>query len=188
LTASKDQLGDPLLGTTPAPAVQPTAPATQTGGLPPIPHNTGLTTNAALASQTPTGQTLAITNTDGWARKIDSQAPPANRTPATPTSLPKVQAIPKDDSPTRASIQPTSWSAGSQPPTTPTNDQLDQQLTDHGVIGHNQENVAGGVRLTCVVRSPSNPNTVQNYYTTAVDYPTAVQAILHEIEAQKAQP
>jgi hypothetical protein len=187
--ASNDKVGDPLLGQTQPPNVQQSTP-TQTGSLPPIPQHAGLTTNAALASQTPTGQALAITGAEGWARKVDSAAPaPTGRgtAPTTPVSQPRVEAIPPDHNPTSATIQPTGWTAGSQPAAValPTTDQIDKQLADHGVIGHNQENVPGGVRLTCVVRSPSNPNSVQNYYTTAVDYPTAAQAIIREIEAQR---
>jgi hypothetical protein len=193
--ASKDQPGDPLLGPAPPPSVQPAA-TTQTGGLAPIPQNTGLTTTAALASQTPAGQTLAIPNGDGWARKPDTQGTPAgSRTPATPTSAPKVEAIPKETSATASpiqptgmqptAIQPTAWTSGSPTSAAPTADQIDKLLADHGVVGKDVQNVPGGVHVTCVVRT--SPTTVVNHETTAVDYFTAAQAIIREIEAQPTQ-
>src|SRR5262245_50836812 len=71
-----DKTGDPLLGPAPPPGVNPVpAPGhgTAQGSLPPIPPS-GLSTNAALASQSPTAHSLSLGNppagADSWQRNI----------------------------------------------------------------------------------------------------------------------
>jgi hypothetical protein len=198
--ASKEGPGDPLLGPSQPPA-QTTSPLHATtppgGGLGPIPSNAGLSTNAALASQTATPQSLAISQGDGWARKVDGTAV---KTPGQPVSQPRVEPIPKDSNVgTGAPVQPikqTNWSASSQPatpttpttPTTSTTEQLDEQLKAHGVLAHEQAPEGTGIRLTVVVANPTNPDARDNFYTIAPDYATAVAAIIREIDAKRAHP
>jgi hypothetical protein len=191
--AANDKLGDPLLGPTPPASAQP-AHAGAPAGLPPIPSNAGLTTNAALASQTSPASSLAIgdsASADGWLRKIGSppSASGALKSPAVPASQIKVVPVPKDEGFTAARPQPIeptgSWAAANSVPSAPSVDSLDQLLKSRGVIGHKQFDVPGGIRLVCAVSSAANPTGNQIYETTAVDYPTAVEAIVHQIDAQR---
>lgn len=179
-------LGDPLLGPAPPPAqttspLQATTP--QNNGLAPIPQSAGLNTNAALASQTPQPHPLGITQGAGWDRKVDG-AP----TPGMPVSQPRVEPVPKDTSitaPSSPAITQTAWTpAASQP--APTADELEKQLQSRGVTKHDQVPDGNGIRLTVVVQNPANPTAVDTLYTTAPDYPTAVAAIIHEIDAKRA--
>jgi hypothetical protein len=186
MMAAKDNAGDPLLGPSPPPATA-TPPATAQAWLPPIPQNSGGATNAALAGQTQPPQALAIGSPpsgEGWLRKIDN-APTTLRAPITPVSQPRVEPVPKDNSFTVAAspaIQPAgSWAAGS-PSAAPTPEQLKQMLDARGVIGAKQEVVADGIHLRVAVSSPANPDSNQIYETTAVDYATAVQAIVQQID------
>ena len=188
--AGTDKLGDPLLGPTPPPnTTAPQQTGTATGGLPPVAPGAGATTTAGLAAQTPPG--LAI---DSWARKADGPAAAgsAQPVPATPVSQPKVEPIPKDNSATASpppAIQPTgNWSTASQPPAAApayTEAQLEQMLKAHGVQAHKQTPEGTGIRLDCAVPNPANPSSIQYYTTTAADYPTAVLAILREIDPQR---
>jgi hypothetical protein len=178
----QDNPGDPILGERPDAPARPTTPASGSTaqGLPPIPTNGG-TTNAALASQSTPG--LAITSGDGWARKTDGVAPPAAGT-YKPVSQPRVEAIPKETSstPVASPIQPTAWTSGSPP--TYTTDQLEAMLRQAGVIGHRQESTPDGrVKVTCVVQT--SQTTTETLETTGVDYPTAVQAVIREIESRR---
>jgi len=184
-------LGDPLLGPAPPPA-QSTSPlhATTPGNsLPPIPQNAGLSTNAALASQTAQPQSLAITQGSGWARKVDGAGTPT--TPGMPVSQPKVEPIPSDRSitaPQTPAIKQTGWSASGQP-TPPSTEQLDQQLTAKGVLAHELVRDPNGmVRLKVAVANPSNPNVIDNLEQVAPDYATAVVAIIRDIDARRAAP
>jgi hypothetical protein len=186
---AQQSAGDPLLGPTPPLANQPTAPAAGNAQawLAPIPPAAGVATNAALAGQS---QSLAIGGApsgDGWLRKIDAPPTPGQTpiTPASQQSQPRVEPVPKDNSFTAIpgpAIQPTGSWAASSPPAGPSPEQLKQLLDARGVIGQKQEIVPGGILLRCVVTSPANPNANQVYETTAVDYATAVQAIVQQID------
>jgi hypothetical protein len=179
-------MGDPLLGPAPPPATQPTPPANAAaqGGLPPIPANTTNATTAALAGQTPP---LAITAADSWIRKVDATPSPAGtiNAPITPVSQPKVYAVPRDDGFAANAGQPIqttgSWAATNPTTAAPNQDQLKQLLDQRHVIGQSQDNVPGGVHLVCIVNLPPS-TTNQRYETTAVDYATAVQAIVQQID------
>ncbi len=184
---------DPLVdGTTPGPA-QGTSPLQATTppavGLPPIPQSSGLTTNAALAAQTPRPQSLMITQDTGWARKrTDSPA----AAPGLPVSQPKARVvpIPEDKSitaPSTAAIKQTAgWTASAS--AAPSKADLDAQLKSRGVVDQKQALEVNGIRLSVAVKNAANPNTVDNYSTIAPDYATAVAAIIREIDAKRAHP
>jgi hypothetical protein len=188
---SNEKVGDPLLGPAPATLAQPVPPpqtsSNSGNGLAPVPSSAGLSTNAALASQTPTAQALAIGNAsaDSWQRSGQGASPGAITAPTTPQ--PRVVPVPKDtgySSSTAQPIQPAgSWAASSAP--APSAEQLDATLKAHGVIGHKQEAAPGGIHLVCAVANPSNPNANQIYEVTAADYAAAVQAIVRQIDAPR---
>jgi hypothetical protein len=193
-TTAQQSPGDPLLGPAPPNANQPTPPANAQAWLAPIPPSAGVPTNAALAGQSQSLAIGAAPSGEGWLRKIDGTPTPGNagQAPITPVSQPRVEAIPKDNSFTAAptqsistpvqSIQPTGSWAASNPAAGPTPEQLKQLLDARGVIGQKQDVVPGGILLRCVVSTPANPSANQVYETTAVDYATAVQAIVQQID------
>ena len=195
--AANDKLGDPLLG----PALPPQTPIVQASapaGLGPIPP-TGGTTTAALAGQSSPG--LAIGSADGWARKFDgvpssgANASGALKTPIVPVSQPKVVPVPSEPGATPAPVSTFQPSSGAPtnatpvvaavPAAVPSAESLDALLTSRGVIGKKKEDVPGGIRLVCAVTNPANPNANQIYETTAIDYATAVQAIVAQIDAKR---
>ena len=188
--AANDKLGDPLLGETPQEKKNATTHAQAPAGLGPIPPAGG-TTTAALSGQSPA---LSIGAADGWARKVDGTPAGATtsgtlKAPVVPVSQPKVYPVPKDESglTTAPALQPTgSWQASGPAPTVvPTPESLDALLDSRGVIGKKKEDVPGGIHLVCAVTNPANPNANQIYETTAVDYATAVQAIVAQIDARR---
>jgi hypothetical protein len=61
-------------------------------------------------------------------------------------------------------------------------DDLKNSLAARGVIWQDQQQFDGGVRFRCRVANPQNPNSVRVYEATAADYPTAVQAVLNQID------
>jgi hypothetical protein len=197
---TQQSAGDPLLGPAPANANQSTPPANAQAWLAPIPSASGVATNASLAGQT---QSLAIGGAptgEGWMRKIDGTPAPVGpgQTPITPVSQqsPRVEAVPKDNSFTAAptqsiqpapaqSIQPAGSWAASSPPVGPSAEQLKKMLDDHRVNSQQQQNVPNGILLRCYVTSPADPSARQVYETTAVDYATAVQAIVQQIDQHR---
>jgi hypothetical protein len=202
-TATQQSAGDPLLGPAPANGNQPTPPANAQAWLAPIPPASGVATNASLAGQS---QSLAIGDAatgEGWMRKIDGTPASghAGQVPITPVSqqsTPRVEPVPKDNSFTAAptqsfqpaavaaqSIQPASSWAASNPPAGPSAEQLKQMLDKCGVTSQQQQNVPGGIQLRCYVASQADPSARQVYETTAVDYATAVQAIVQQIDQHR---
>lgn len=104
---------------------------------------------------------------------------------------PPTAAAPNTTSPTIATA---SWTAdnplsrGTAPsgPVAPlgttTTDVLVSTLQGKGAIGLRQENVLEGVRVSCYVPSRTNSQDLRHLETTARDYPTALQAILQQID------
>jgi hypothetical protein len=199
--AQIEKSGDPLLGANPGPLVNPTpaqaaAPpggASAQAGTPPLPPS-GLSTNAALASQSPTAHSLAIGEPpgEGWQRNIQG-TPAAAATAAgsaTPVSQPKVLPVPKDTSVTASSSQSVrpagSWASNtpSSSAATPTAQDLEKLLVSRGVMGHKEFDVpGGGVRLVCAVPAGTSN---QIYDVTAADFAAAVQAVVRQIDEHHA--
>ena len=64
-------------------------------------------------------------------------------------------------------------------------DQLQSQLKSRGVTWQRAENVAGGVKFSCIVPNPQNPQVSRAYEAIGPDYPAAVRAVLWEIDNRK---
>jgi hypothetical protein len=82
-------------------------------------------------------------------------------------------------------------SGGLQPvPVTPVNysnptpDPLDA-LKPFNVISQEQKAVPGGVQFTCRIANPHDPDLVRVYEATAVDYPSAVRAVVDQINQNR---
>ena len=73
----------------------------------------------------------------------------------------------------------------SPPPGQPPADNLQNQLKARGVAWQRAENVAGGVKFTCIVPNPQNPQVSRAYEAIGPDYPAAVLAVLWEIDNRK---
>lgn len=178
--------GDPLVGEIHPPGGAPNSPVppnpashSKSAAVPPIPSTQGPVTNASLASLDG-GRSLAIgSNTPVSGGQPASYVTPANMPPVSPSpGGPKVMPLPRDTSP------PAVATTGSVSANQQTNDLLQAQLKARGVIFQKQDSVPDGVKFVCIVPVPgSNDN--QFFEATARDYPTAVQAVIFQIDQQK---
>lgn len=168
--------GDPLLGEQPRNQAPPrtSAAPVKTGALvPPIPSPHLSSSPAALAAGTLVG---------GRPLAIDDQQPTP---PTAGTQLrrpePIVQPLPRSPAP------PGLLTAGSWVPAAQTaaNDPWQAQLRARGVLWQRQEQVLEGVKFIALVPHRQQPNVTHTYEATARDYPSAVQAVLQQIDAQR---
>jgi hypothetical protein len=182
--------GDPLLGPAPPPTVPSTTPGHAQNGLPPLTPNSGSATSAGLAGQS----SLAISNSDSWARKVNDGTPPSTsgtvKTPAVPTKSPAVQEVPPDTSQPVTPIKPASWSSGS--PSNASGPTPEELLASRGVKISHKDEVPGGVRVHCAVPDPANPDRTHYYQNDPKlppppDYATAVRDIVTQIDADRAK-
>jgi hypothetical protein len=209
------QQADPLHGVLVPPGMpQPTSTPKANVGWNPAPSqqfgvaDSTSTNNATLAGMTwqgPLGKPLAIDDSNR------TQAPgqlttggKTQQTPATPGFLapnanPKVEPIP-DAKPSNPPVTPTgAWQplqANPQPtvqtvsnasaPSVST-DVLGKQLQDRGVINQKVDQVPEGVKLTCYVARPGGAG-FRILEATAVDYTSAAQAIVQQLDKAPAQP
>lgn len=153
-------------------------PGTQSSAVPPIPGSTSAGSNAALASL-PGGRPLAINDPR-------QPAPKAN-------FVPNVQPIPREQPTVPGLLTTGSWTQ-STPPITPNlpapsgEKPLDNQyapLVARGATGQFVDQVAGGVHLKVLVPNRTSPSTVRIFEAEARDVPTAVQAIVEQIDQQR---
>jgi hypothetical protein len=206
--------GDPLYGETQprgkgVPAVPPPQPANNRGQVPPVPTATSSPSNAAMASTgLPGGRSLAIAQ-----NQPNTPATPGVPTAAVNLKRPEpiVVPIPRDTPLPGPGVVPSnvlmtgSWmpqhpvsppSQGnlvSQPRPSPvvqalgqaSDDTLQAQLRSRGVSWHKKEAVPEGVKFSCIVPSPTNPESTRVFEATARDYPSAVQAVLQQIDQQR---
>jgi hypothetical protein len=167
---SPEKPGDPLLGPTPPPQppVSPLSPGHSS--LPPIPTATANATPATLASQ------------NGWAIKLEGQATPNGsiKPASAPGTTPQVVPVPSITSIPGQPITPAGFTANPSAAETP--DQLEKMLKAAGVTDHKQFADSAGVGLVCGVPIPSNPGAYKYYTVVAVDFPTAVHAVLRKIQ------
>ena len=126
-----------------------------------------------------------------------------NKGQQTPTADPLLTQQPAAANPPAAGNQPTNnrpgltWpnvNLGSNPPPAAAPaaqnnaapaDQLQSQLKSRGVTWQRAENVAGGVKFSCIVPNPQNPQVSRAYEAIGPDYPAAVRAVLWEIDNRK---
>ncbi len=187
---------DPLVGNRTPPTIpQPTdAPKTAgtTTSLPrtgnqqfaPIGSDLTSTNNATLASASGStlGRPLAL---DDQGRAMAPNGPAPTQNPYPPYNpKPRVEKIP-DAEPAQAKYTPSSWqsdrpAATNAIPATPT-EALTRQLQERGVINQKIDQLSEGIHLTCYVSRGAGGLRVLEV--TAVDYTTAVQAILHQLDA-----
>jgi hypothetical protein len=114
---------------------------------------------------------------------------------------PVIQPVPRENSPV---VPATNWDKGQPPPTpnplltqqpaavSPTppgqqmeNDPFQAQFKARGVTWRKAENVAGGVRVTCTVPNPQNPQVSRAYEAIGPDYPAAARAVIWEIDNKR---
>lgn len=160
------------------------------------------TNNATLAGMSSTlGRPLAIDNqgralpggqlTSGtWARPDQPQNPGYNPNP-------RVEQVP-DAVPTVAKNSPanwqSSWGSANPPAATPgaapvaaaaptLTETLTKQLQDRGVFNQKVESLPTGVHLTCYMSRPNGGPRILE--ATAVDFATAAQGILQQIDANR---
>jgi hypothetical protein len=173
---------DPLVGDIHPPAnpnnpfaPQPPANAHQ-NGVPPVPTTQGPVTNAALASIAGS-RPLAIG--DATQAGLRTAQPAGYVAPAS-TGRPRVVALPRDPA------APPVLNTGSVAANQATTDVLQAQLRARGVLFQKVDAVPeGGIKFSCLVPSPSNPESHQFYEAIAADYPSAVQAVIVQIDRQK---
>jgi len=210
--ATNKNKGDPLLGEFgPKGEVKPPPAKTSSNQVPPIPTATAGINTANLAAGTlPGGRNLAIsqpqTNPDNGPNSLTSGSKEnANAVLSKPE--PVVQPVPRDNN--NIPVVPASnWDKSQQPPppdplltqqTNPANplspgqvppgqqpaDPLQSQLKARGVAWQRAENVAGGVKFSCIVPNPQNPQVSRAYEAIGPDYPAAVRAVLWEIDNKR---
>jgi hypothetical protein len=186
----RNKAEDPLLGNPKGPP-GPGAPAAPPPGtrsqaeVPPIPTASSSPSNAALAANPlPGSRPLSIGS-------VDAAATPAGTLTSGPSNgaklsrpEPIVQPIPRDagsTAPGTSAVVPVgTWGAAGQQPTT--TDPIQQKLKDRGVTFQRQEVVSGGIHFSCTVPNPQNPAVTRFFEATAPDYPSAVQAVLQQMD------
>jgi len=109
---------------------------------------------------------------------IGPNGPPGSAAAAPPVPVVPVPAVPVPvaSAPAVPVVSPVSY-------TDP--DPYQKALNDRGVIWQDQKQVANGVQFTCRVASKQDPNFIRVYEATARDYPSAVQAVLAQIDQQR---
>ncbi len=135
----------------------------------------------------------SLTSTAGGGDPLLGEQP-RNQAPPRPSSTPvKTGAlVPPIPSP-HLSSSPAALAAGSlvggrplaiddQQPTPPT---AGTQLRARGVLWQRQEQVPEGLRFTALVPLRQQPDITRTYVAVASDYPSAVQAVLQQIDAQR---
>jgi hypothetical protein len=195
--------------------VKPPATKTSSNQVPPIPTASSGVNNSNLAAGTlPGSRNLAITqpqaNADPGPGSLTAGSKDnANAVLARPE--PVIQPVPRD---IQSSVVPASnWDKGQKPPQSdplltqqppagpppgqqpaavnplppgqPPADPLQVQLKSRGVSWQRAENVAGGVKFSCLVPNPQNPQVSRAYEAIGPDYPAAVRAVLWEIDNRK---
>jgi hypothetical protein len=122
------------------------------------------------------------TPASGWPGALTS-APKATTGAGAVLSRPEpiVQPVPRDDSAPVPAVAtaPTAAPPGGAP------DPFDAQLKARGVTMRRADNVAGGVKFSCLVPNPQNPNVSRVYEAIGPDYASAVRAVLWKIDQQK---
>lgn len=116
----------------------------------------------------------------------DKAASAASGTARDSSQVPTVGGgIPVPQAPPAAAPAP---AAATQQPSV-TEDPVLAQLRARGVTWQKADNVAGGVRLTCIVPNRQHPEVTRTYEVVGPDYPAAVRAMLFQIDReQKKQP
>jgi hypothetical protein len=163
----------------------------------------GLPGGRSLAIGENSGTNWALTSTGSGV--VPAGGAPGGIIPAS-GKAPIVQPIPRDpgfmgpvtagnpgmnSNPGGAVVAAGSWSSGTPAPssTAPlpplgvvTPEVLQDTLQGKGAVGLKKENVPEGVRVSCYVPQRSDPFNLRYLETTAADYPTALQALLRQVE------
>jgi hypothetical protein len=203
-SAANKNKGDPLMGEFGPKGEGAKAPPTKTSSnqVPPIPTASyGVSTANLAAGTLPGSRNLAISDpqpapNSGPGALTAGTKDSANAVLSVPP--PAVQAVPRDSSP----VVPATFDKGQPPPPDPLltqqpapvsppppgqgpADPLQGQLKAHGVTWQRAENVPGGVKFTCIVPNPQNPQVSRAYEAIGPDYPAAVRAVLWEIDNKR---
>jgi hypothetical protein len=75
---------------------------------------------------------------------------------------------------------PTVPISGAAAPNDP--NQLLAALKARGMVWNTQTPIAGGVRFSCGMRNPQNPNVIQAFDASAADAPSAMSAVLQKLD------
>jgi hypothetical protein len=205
-TAASKNKGDPLLGEF-GPKGEVKTPPTKTSSnqVPPIPTaTTGINTANLAAGTLPGSRNLAISQPQSNAENGPNSLTAGSKENANAVLSrpePVVEPVPRDN--INIPVVPASnWDKSQQPPppdplltqqTNPANpppgqqpaDPLQGQLKARGVTWQRAENVAGGVKFSCIVPNPQNPQVSRAYEAIGPDYPAAVRAVLWEIDNKR---
>lgn len=152
-------------------------------------------TNTVLANPTPVVEPVPRDNTtvvpaSNWDKGKQAPAPdplltqPSTTANTTPTQPPR-QGLTWPDVNWAANPPPQPAAVTPPPPGQAPIDPLQAQLKSKGVTWQRAENVAGGVKFTCIMPNPQNPQTSRAYEAIGPDYPAAVRAVLWEIDNRK---
>ncbi|MBM4072757.1 MAG: hypothetical protein FJ271_28095 [Planctomycetes bacterium] len=199
LQGSKDKKHDPLFGEYGPKKDSGSGPTKTSANVPPIPSASS-NSNAALAmatlpgskqlsigeperppSKTPTAGTLtsavpppAVVPPGGVAANavLAGGAPPGSATLSRPQ--PVVVSVPRDSAVQTAGANQEQTSEFFLSP-----------LRARGVSWHRADSVAGGIRFACIVPNRQNPSVTRIFEATAADFPSAVNAVLQQIDNQK---
>ncbi|MBI3409946.1 MAG: hypothetical protein HY040_16525 [Planctomycetes bacterium] len=180
--------GDPLMGPVNPPGINgqplPPQPTKAQSAVAPTPLTQSNNTPAGLVNNTqmPTTKPLTIG---------DPQTGPnwqlTNTTKDNAGKAPTVVPVPRDVAPAPTGVVPSSWNSNERTPAfgLPTSGDPLALLKARGAVGEQQEKVSEGIHLTCFLPSRANPANLRQYEVTAADIPTAVQAILRQIDNGK---
>jgi hypothetical protein len=187
-TASKSNAamlvpGDPLIGAKPNAISDGTQPPKQgaTGGWQAKDQD-------GSPSGGGSGPGVTLRTPEAVATPVTPVAPPGNIPNSTQGAGAMVQPVPVvNSSGSNVTTSPSSVQGASpvSPVAFSAPDPLQAALKARGVISQDQKTLPEGVRFTCRVANPQNPNFVRVYEATGPDYRTAVQAVLDQIDQER---
>jgi hypothetical protein len=183
--------GDPLFGekAVDRPPIGPTPPPQNRAGMnvPPAPTTTAAKSTAGILANPPeplttTRPPLSIGDAPaqpagGWQPKTDGQSP--NGGPGVVLQTP-LQPVPPPTINSQQPVPTVPISGAAAPPNDPA--QLLAALKARGMVWNTQTPIAGGVRFSCGISNPQNPNVIQAFDATAADAPSAMSAVLQKLD------
>jgi hypothetical protein len=187
---------------------------TTSAGVPPYPTTNAASSTAAIAGLSggrplaideKTGTNWTLTNTTNTPPNVpagngspivqpvprDTSGPVASNA-GTPSNSPPAP-VGNSANPPSTILTTGSWTTGPHPPPnvgpvaplgTVTPEILQSTLQGKGAVGLKREDTPEGVRVSCYVPQRSNPANLRYLETVARDYPTALQALLQQIDQQ----
>jgi hypothetical protein len=185
-------------GNAPPPASKTTSSKSgNAGAIPALPAATSTGSSAAIASGDPLlgSRPLAIEDPGraqpvaAWqgTKQLTSGQSAADMTPNLRPPIVQPHPLPPDPNAGvavagGARAAPPAWSA---PPAAADFDQLQKELADRNVTSLRLEKYQGGCKVSCMAPKPFDRGVNRTYEATAPDYPSAIRAVLDQIDRER---